>query len=51
MERMKKAGITTKGRIDCYVDRLRGWAALEEAILDARQAVRMAANGVILRGY
>jgi phospholipase D1/2 len=46
MERMKKAGITTKGRIDCYVDRLRGWAALEEAILDARQAVRMAAAGL-----
>ncbi len=42
MERMKKAGIITRGRIDCFTDRNQGLAALEEAVLDARIGFRAA---------
>lgn len=42
MERLKKAGINARGRIDWHIDTARGWAALEEMVLDARQDVRAA---------
>lgn len=40
MERMKRAGIVARGRIDCFTERAAGLAALEEAVLDARSGVR-----------
>ncbi|MFT3690695.1 hypothetical protein [Paenirhodobacter sp.] len=42
MERMKKAGIIARGRIDCFTERAAGLAVLEEAVLDARGQIRAA---------
>lgn len=43
---MKKAGIIARGRIDCFIDRAQGQAALEDAVMDARVAVRAALNAL-----